>query len=51
MLLMEAVWLLRSTDLPLAAIAERLHFSDHSSFGRFFTRMRGISPKRYRMEK
>ena len=51
MLLMEASWLLRSTDLPLADIAERLHFSDQSSFGRFFTRMKGINPKRYRMEK
>ena len=51
MLLMEASWLLRSTDLPLADIAERLHFSDQSSFGRFFTRMKGVNPKRYRMEK
>ena len=51
MLLMEAVWLLRSTDLPLADIAERLHFSDQSSFGRFFTRMKGINPKRFRMGK
>ena len=51
MLLMEASWLLRSTDLPLADIAERLHFSDQSSFGRFFTRMKAINPKRYRMEK
>ncbi len=51
MLLMEASWLLRSTDLPLADIAERLHFSDQSSFGRFFTRMKGMTPKRYRTEK
>lgn len=51
LLLMEASWLLRSTDLPLADIAERLHFSDQSSFGRFFTRMKGMNPKRYRMEK
>ena len=51
MLLMEASWLLRSTNLPLADIAERLHFSDQSSFGRFFTRMKGMNPKRYRTEK
>ena len=51
MLLMEASWLLRSTDLSLADIAEHLHFSDQSSFGRFFTRMKGMNPKRYRMEK
>ena len=49
MLLMEAVWLLRSTTLPLADIAERLHFSDQSSFGRFFTRLKGVNPKRFRM--
>lgn len=51
MLLMEAMWLLRSSDLPLADIAERLHFSDQSSFGRFFTRMKGVNPKRFRMGK
>ena len=51
MLLMEASWLLQATALPLADIAERLHFSDQSSFGRFFTRMKGVNPKRYRMER
>ncbi len=50
MLLMEASWLLQTTDLSIAAIAEQLHFSDQSSFGRFFTRMKGVSPKKYRME-
>ena len=49
MLLMEASWLLQTTDLSIAAIAERLRFSDQSSFGRFFTRMKGVSPKTYRM--
>ena len=51
MLLMEASWLLQATALPRADIAERLHFSDQSSFGRFFTRMKGVNPKRYRMER
>ena len=51
MLLMEASWLLQTTDLSIAAISERLHFSDQSSFGRFFTRMKGVSPKAYRMER
>ena len=49
MLLMEASWLLQTTDLSISAIAERLHFSDQSSFGRFFTRMKGVSPNTYRM--
>ena len=49
MLLMEASWLLQTTDLSIAAISERLHFSDQSSFGRFFTRIKGVPPKAYRM--
>ena len=48
MLLMEATWLLQSSDLPIAAVAERLHFADQSSFSKFFTRMKGVSPKTYR---
>ena len=51
MLLMEAVWLLQTTDLSIAAVAEQLHFADQSSFGRFFTRMKGIGPKAYRMKR
>ena len=51
MLLMEATWLLQSTDLSIATIAERLSFSDQSSFARFFTRMKGVSPKKYRMQR
>ena len=49
MLLMEATWLLQSTDLSISAIAERLHFADQSSFSKFFTRMKGVNPKKYRM--
>ena len=45
MLLMESLWLLKTTDMPLATIAERLHFADQSSFGKFFRRMRGVAPK------
>lgn len=51
MLLMEAIWLLQSSDLSLAAIAEKLHFADQSSFGRFFTRMKGLGPKQFRMKR
>lgn len=51
MLLMEASWLLQTTDLSIAAIAERLHFADQSSFGRFFTRLKGTTPKTYRLER
>lgn len=48
MLLMESSWLLKTTHLSLAAIAERLHFADQSSFSKFFQRMKGISPKQFR---
>ena len=51
LLLMEASWLLQTTRLSVFQIAERLHFSNHASFIRFFTRMKGITPKRYRRAK
>ena len=51
MLFMESAWLLQSTDLTINDIAERLRFSDQSSFARFFSRMKGISPKAYRTQK
>lgn len=51
MLLMEAMWLLQTTNLSLTTISEQLHFSDASSFGRFFTRMKGITPKAYRTKR
>ena len=48
MLLSEASWLLRSTDLTTIQIADRLRFSSQASFCRFFTRMKSLSPKAYR---
>jgi len=50
MLFMESAWLLKSTDLSINDITKRLHFSDQSSFARFFSRMKGVSPKAYRMQ-
>ena len=49
MLLMEATFLLQTTDLPLAAIAGRLNFASQSSFSKFFLRLKGINPKQFRM--
>ncbi len=43
-----AATLLRSTQLPLAAIAERLGFADVPYFNRVFTAIRGEPPGRYR---
>ena len=48
LLLMEASWLLRCTDDPIAAIAHRLHFADQASFSKFFSRLKGVAPKKYR---
>lgn len=41
--------LLDSTDMEVKQIADLLGFSDQSVFGKFFTKMTGISPVKYRM--
>jgi len=48
MLLMEASFLLTTTDLSVAQIADRLHFADAAAFCKFFSRQKGISPRRFR---
>ena len=45
---MEAAWLLRTTNLSIAQIADRLHFADAASFSKFFTRLKGQSPRDFR---
>lgn len=47
-LLMEATFLLRTSDLSIAQISDRLHFSDQAAFSKFFYRLQGISPQNYR---
>lgn len=47
--MLEAKVLLENPDLSIAQIAEELHFSDQSFFGKFFKRHTGISPKSYRI--
>ncbi len=51
LLLMEASYLLRQTSLSVAQIADRLHFADTTTFARFFTRKKGLSPKEFRKGK
>ena len=51
MLVMEASFLLRTSPLSITQIAEHLHFADTPSFSKFFLRMKGVNPRRYRMEK
>ncbi len=48
MLLMEASYLLLQTSLLIVEIADRLHFSETASFTRFFTRMKGMTPREFR---
>ena len=51
MLLMEASFLLQTSQLSIAQIADHLHFADTPSFSKFFLRMKGVNPRQYRMEK
>lgn len=48
LLVMEASFLLRNTTLSVSQIADRLNFADTSSFSKFFSRLRGVSPRAYR---
>lgn len=47
-LMMEATFLLSTTQLSIAQIADRLRFAGAASFGKFFSRLKGVSPKVYR---
>jgi AraC family transcriptional activator of pobA len=47
-LFMEAVRLLESSPLTIAAVADALGFDEPAHFTRAFTRMCGVSPRRYR---
>ena len=48
MLLMEATFLLHTSELSISQIADRLHFADAPSFSKFFSRLKGQSPKAFR---
>lgn len=48
---MEAAYLLSTTDLTIAQIADRLHFAETSSFVRFFRREKGQNPLAFRKVK
>ena len=44
----EAKILIRSQDYSIQQIADILHFSDQSSFGKFFKKHTGVSPVEYK---
>lgn len=48
LLLMEAAYMLISSDVPIADIAEKLNFANPASFCKFFVRHKGLSPREYR---
>lgn len=50
-LITEAKILLRKPDMTVADIADALHFSDQSVFGKFFKKHTGVSPINYRKGK
>lgn len=50
-LVMEATFLLRTTNLSIGEISDRLQFSDQAAFSKFFTRLQGVTPKVYRQQK
>lgn len=45
---LEAKLLLDNPELSIAVVADELHFSDQSFFGKYFKRHTGLSPKEYR---
>ena len=49
-LMLEACWLLKTTDYSIQYISELLHFADQASFSKFFKRINGQNPMQYRRE-
>jgi AraC-like DNA-binding protein len=49
-LIAEAKLLLKAPQATVQQVADSLHFSDQSTFGKFFKRHIGISPMKYRMQ-
>ena len=49
-LIIRAKTMLRTPGASIPQIAEKLHFADQSSFGKFFKKHVGISPKKYTQE-
>lgn len=45
---LEAQALLQTTALPMAEVAEQLHFADQFAFSRFFKKRTGLSPTAYK---
>ena len=48
LVILEAKFLLRKSELTIAEISDILNFSDQSFFGKYFKRQTGVSPKEFR---
>jgi AraC-like DNA-binding protein len=48
LVILEAKFLLRKSELSIGEIADILNFSDQSFFGKYFKRQTGLSPKAFR---
>lgn len=48
LLVKEAAWMLNSTSKSIKEIARILNFADQASFNKFFKRIKGISPLKFR---
>jgi AraC-type DNA-binding domain-containing proteins len=46
--ILEVKALLKSTNMTIQQISDELNFPTQSSFGKYFKRLTGISPKEYR---
>lgn len=46
----EAAIRLKTTTLSITQLADDFHFSDQAAFTKFFTRMKGVSPRAFRKE-
>ena len=49
-LMLEACWLLKSSNISVQEISDTLHFSDQSAFCKFFKRQVGKAPLAYRQK-
>ena len=50
MLMMEACYLLRTSSLSIAQISQRMQFSEPAAFTRFFIRVKGMTPREFRIK-
>ena len=46
--ILEAKIMLKDTGYSIQEISDRLHFPDQSTFGKYFKKLTGVSPKMYR---